>query len=226
MVIDTGEEDDGEELTDFLSSQGISYVDVLVITHFDKDHVGGADTFIETMETGEVFLPDYTGSHTEYIDFMDALEQKNIIPRTLKESEEFELGEAFVLIEPPLSYDSEGEKDPDNNFSLITTVTHGENRLLFMGDAEKRRILEWLPSKAPEGYDFLKIPHHGVYNKALPALIDAASPEYAVICSSDKNPAESETLNLLTQRNIWTFQTKDGDITIVSDGSHLECSQE
>ena len=32
MVIDTGEEDDGEELTGFLKDQGISYVDALIIT--------------------------------------------------------------------------------------------------------------------------------------------------------------------------------------------------
>ncbi len=225
MVIDTGEEDDGEELTGFLKDQGISYVDALIITHFDKDHVGGADTLIETVETGEIFLPDYTGSHTEYLDFMDALEQKNIVPHMLKEAEEFELGEASVLIEPPHSYDAGDSEEPDNNFSLITTVTHGKNSLLFMGDAKKQRIREWLPERAAGGYTFLKMPHHGVYNKALPELIDSVSPEYAVICSSDKNPAESETLNLLEQMNVQTFQTKDGNVTILSDGKTLECSQ-
>ena len=53
-------------------------MDVLVITHFDKDHVGGADTLVEGMEIGEVLLPDYEGIHTEYLDFMHALEKKRI----------------------------------------------------------------------------------------------------------------------------------------------------
>ena len=39
MVIDTGEEDDGQELVDFLKNRNISLVDVLIITHYDKDHV-------------------------------------------------------------------------------------------------------------------------------------------------------------------------------------------
>lgn len=58
MVIDTGEED-GEELVMFLKKQGISRVDTLLITHYDQEHVGGADTLMESMETERVIIPDY-----------------------------------------------------------------------------------------------------------------------------------------------------------------------
>ena len=43
MVIDAGEEDDGAELVTYLKERNLSQVDVLIITHYDKDHVGGAD---------------------------------------------------------------------------------------------------------------------------------------------------------------------------------------
>ena len=45
MVIDCGEEDDGREVLACLKSRGVKEVDVLVITHFDKDHVGGAEAW-------------------------------------------------------------------------------------------------------------------------------------------------------------------------------------
>lgn len=58
MVIDTGEDDDGAELVSFLKSQGCEKVDTLIITHFDKDHVGGADRGVELK--AQVFLENNT----------------------------------------------------------------------------------------------------------------------------------------------------------------------
>lgn len=227
MVIDTGEEEDGEEVVMFLENQGIKYVDTLIITHFDRDHVGGADTLVESMEVGQVFLPAYEGNRTEYFDFMEALKQKNITPQELTQPVELEMGMAKVLIEPPLSYETDGSAaEFDNNFSLITTVTYGENSLLFMGDAEKQRIRQWISGDTAADCDFLKVPHHGVYNTALKELLEAVTPEYAAICSSNKHPADVQTLELLKQQSIRPLQTKDGNITIISDGSRLEMSQE
>lgn len=226
MVIDTGEEDDGEELVNELANQGVSHVDVLIITHFDKDHVGGADTLVESMDIGQIYVPAYTGTHTEYIDFLHALEEKGMTPTQLNESVRFSFGDAEVLVEPPTSYETDPNTlENDNNFSLITTVVHGENRLLFMGDAEKQRIREWLDTGDVKDCDFLKVPHHGVYNTALEDLLNTISPEYGAICCSSKNPAEPKTLELLKKYGVETLQTKDGNITVISDGSKLELHQ-
>lgn len=227
MVIDAGEEEDGEEVVEFLENQGISNVDTLIITHYDQDHVGGADTLVEAMEIGQVLLPAYEGDSTEYVDFMNALERKEIQPEFLTEEKEFYLGEAKVLAEPPLSYENEGgAAEFDNNYSIITTVTYGKNNLLFTGDIEKQRIREWLENGEVPRCTFLKIPHHGIYNTALKELLTAVAPKYAVICSSNKNPADTQTLELLKQRNISVMETKDGNITVLSDGNDMEINQQ
>ena len=226
MVIDTGEEDDGEELVDFLTNKGVSHVDVLIITHFDQDHVGGADTLIESMDVEQIYIPAYEGMHTEYFDFLCALEGKGITPTPLTQSVRFPFGDAEVLVEPPTSYEIASDTvENDNNFSLITTVVHGQNRLVFMGDAEKQRIRQWLDSGTAADCDFLKVPHHGVYNTALEDLLNATTPEYAAICSSSKHPAAPETLELLKQHGAEIFETKDGNITVISNGSKLELHQ-
>ncbi|HBN56034.1 MAG TPA: hypothetical protein DD414_04605 [Lachnospiraceae bacterium] len=145
MVIDAGEEEDGEEVTAFLNNQGITCVDTLIITHFDKDHVGGADTLVESVKVGRVLLPYYEGVSTEYLDFMKALKQTGLKPERLSKPLNFKIGEASVLVEPPLSYQVDSSQaENDNNFSLITTITHGENVLLFTGDMEKQRIRKWV----------------------------------------------------------------------------------
>lgn len=226
MVIDTGEDDDGAELVSFLKSRGCTEIDTLIITHFDKDHVGGADTLVESIEIRQVLLPDYQGTSAEYQEFIDALTERNIVPQRLTASLEFALGSASVLVEPSSSYIAESDADDvDNDFSLITTVIHGENRLLFTGDAEEQRLREWLSGESAQGCDFIKMPHHGKYDEALETLLEAVNPEYAAICSSAKNPVDQETLELLEQHQILTLQTKDGNITVLSDGKQIEIAQ-
>ena len=226
MLIDCGEEDDGQEVVDNLTEQGVEKVDVLIITHFDKDHVGGADSVVKMMPVDRVLQPAYEGTSAEYGDFLTAMEEAGITPENVTQTQTIQLGNASVTVEPPASYEiPEGKGEYDNNFSLITTVELGAKRLVFAGDAEKKRIQEWLVSGTVQPCDFLKVPHHGVYNKALPELFEALQPAYAVICDSAKNPADDRTLELLKQCGASTYETKDGDISIVCDGESIAVTQ-
>ena len=226
LLIDTGEEDDGEEVVEFLQKHSVSEVDAMIITHFDQDHVGGADTVLEEFDVKDVYVPAYTGTHEEYFDFQEALKKSSASVYSLTESTSFTFGDAEVLVEPPVSYEiPEPDSDYDNNFSLITTITHGNNRLVFMGDAEKQRIQEWLKGDSAVTCDFLKVPHHGIYNRALKDLFKQLDPKISVICSSRKNPAESKTLEELHKWCPSIYETKDGDVMVLSDGVHLESSQ-
>ena len=226
LLIDAGEEDDGDEVVEFLQKHSITEIDAMIITHFDQDHVGGADIVLEEFPVKTVYVPDYENTHPEYLDFLDAADRTSANIERLTEAVSFQFGDAEVLIEAPASYEiPDSAVDFDNNFSLITTIQHGENRFVFMGDAEKQRIRQWLADSQPETCDFLKVPHHGIYNKALTELFETLSPRYAVICSSAKNPAESKTLELLKQYCPSVFETKDGNVTVISNGSRLDVQQ-
>ena len=128
-----------------------------------------------------------------------------------------------VIIEPPLSYVPYSDDEPDNNFSLITTIIHGDNRLVFAGDIEKERIAEWV-STSPGHCTFLKVPHHGVYDEGLPVLLEELQPAYSAITSSDKNPADQETLALLRTYTKNILETRNGHITVISDGKTIRMS--
>ena len=144
---------------------------------------------------------------------------------SLDAPEAFAFGSASVKVEPPLNYEVTGKGEVDNNFSLITTVVHGNSRLLFTGDIEKKRIRAWLEGGTAEPCDFLKIPHHGNYNSALEQLLDTVRPSIAAICCSAKNPADQELLDLLAERGIQTAETTYGDITVISDGNKVSMYQ-
>ena len=59
VLIDTGEKDDGDKIVRFLKNQGIHAVDLLVITHFDKDHVGGAVNVLKHLDVNSILMPEY-----------------------------------------------------------------------------------------------------------------------------------------------------------------------
>ena len=226
LLIDTGEEDDGEEVVDFLKKHSVSTVDAMIITHYDQDHVGGADTVIENLNVKDIYVPDYEGTHLEYSDFMSTVENSNVALHRLDEPVSFSFVDSNILIEPPASYEIDDSTcDYDNNFSLITTITHGKNRLVFTGDAEKQRIREWLQGDSATECDFLKVPHHGIYNKALEELFQTLNPDISVICDSQKNPADQKTLEVLHSYCPNIYETKDGNVTLISNGEKLECTQ-
>ena len=59
IMIDTGENGDGEKLVKRLGELGVEKLDLLILTHFDKDHIGGADTIIEAIAIDRIVLPSY-----------------------------------------------------------------------------------------------------------------------------------------------------------------------
>ena len=46
IVIDTGESDDKDVILNYLKQNKISNIDYLILTHVDKDHIGGAPKII------------------------------------------------------------------------------------------------------------------------------------------------------------------------------------
>ena len=55
ILIDTATNAEGKKLAKRLVQEGIETIDLLIITHFDKDHVGGADQIFDKMKVGSVF---------------------------------------------------------------------------------------------------------------------------------------------------------------------------
>ena len=42
---------------DFLRSQGVAHLDILLVTHFHRDHIGGLGRVLETVTVGELLTP-------------------------------------------------------------------------------------------------------------------------------------------------------------------------
>ncbi len=221
VMIDCGEADDSKEILKFLSKNGISKIDCLFITHFDKDHVGGTADILNNIETEQIITPLYEGSNDEYYNYIKTAEAKNITPLTLTGNMTFVLDDVLFEIYPP---QKSSYKESDNDFSLAVSVKHGGNSFLFTGDAEAKRLTEIL-RQTNEEYSFLKVPHHGQYNKNTEKFIKRINPSYSVITCSAKNTADEKTINILDDIGSTVYLTENGNVKAVSDGENISITQ-
>ncbi|WP_022764445.1 ComEC/Rec2 family competence protein [Butyrivibrio sp. XPD2006] len=215
-VIDTGLEENAQELVDFLKEQGVTKVDNLIITHFDKDHVGGADHVINSFDIGTVYTTYKSKDSDDIASYLAALNSKGLSETIVSTETSFEADGVSYDIYPPQS--TAYENDDSNNSSLVIMVSVGESNMLFAGDAEKLRINELLALDDIQA-EILKVPHHGRYEKNTEALIQKVSPEYAIITSSVAEPEDPEVTQILENYGVTTYLNREGNITItMSDG--------
>lgn len=221
VVIDCGEKDDGADIVSFLEEKGISSVDYIFITHFDKDHVGGFSTLAESVSAEKIITPAYEGTGSEYKKYLEAVSEHGLTVTSLTENISFSLDDALFEVSVPKK---KFYNESDNDYSLVISITHGENNFLFTGDAEETRTQEIL-SEFNRRYDFLKVPHHGRYNKSSFSLFNTLKPSYAVICDSSKNPADEETISALTSVGSRIYCTKVGTVSVSSNGREITVTQ-
>ena len=185
VLIDTGLKSDGKDPVELIKNQGIDKIDYLIITHFDKDHVGGAARIIKNFKVNNIITSDYFKDSEEVKDYLEACKNAGITPNILEEDINFILDDVKYKIYPHIA-SSYSEKE-SNNSSLIISVEHGENRMLFTGDANNLRIEEFITKQESNfKYKLLKVPYHGRYMESLSQFFNIIKPEYAVITSSEE----------------------------------------
>ena len=221
MMIDTGEDNLSDDILKYFKSNNITKLDYLIITHFDKDHVGSASTLIDNIEIGEVFQSNYPKESQYYTNYLNSLQNKNITPTTITGDHNIKLSNLEIKINGPEKiYDS----NESNNSSLIVSIKNNNNKFLFMGDAENQRIKDFI-SINNESYDFLKVPYHGNYLKQLDNLLENTKPKYGVLTCSNEEGCEEDTLKVLNNYNIKYYLTKNGSIKVLSNGDNIKIKE-
>ena len=224
VVLDTGEQGEGKEILKALETLGVEKIDYLILTHFDKDHVGGAAKIIKEMDISHILQTYPVKDNDAYQDYLKAVATASITPEIVTSDYDFALDSiAYHVIPPDCTTYAESKS---NNSSLVMQVTHGDNTFLFTGDAENARLQELLTDTSVNLHStFLKVPYHGHYQTLLPDFLKKVTPSYAVITSSDDEPEDDETIALLTSIGCHTYLTRKGSVTFVSNGTSIEVNK-
>ncbi len=199
-------------------------IELIFISHNQKDHFGGLNYILDRYQIGTVFLVNDLNASLQSF---KRLKQK-IIDKKIKIQEAFagkiiqavqphRLDEAkFTMIWPIRNLSSNN----DNDFSNILLFEEnnppaGGFRLLFTGDASPF-VLGRLSHDSLEKVDILKVPHHGSKNGLTKKFLELADPSIAVISVGKNNSyghPHQRVLNMLKAKNIKILRTDiDGDI--------------
>ncbi len=220
MLIDAGNNEDGEKIVSYLEEEGITDFSYVVGTHPHEDHIGGLDDIINNFQIETFYMPDVVTTTKTFEDVLTSLEKNNVLLSIPSAGDTFTLGDAKVKV---LYVGTEEESDL-NDTSIILKVTYKGVSFLFTGDASTK--IENQISEEDLKSTVLKVGHHGSKTSTNKTLLESINPSYAVISVGKDNQykhPEEEVLSLLNERNIKTYRTdEDETIKMITDGSNIE----
>lgn len=223
MLIDTGFDDTADVILNYLKEEKIETLDYLVITHFDQDHVGGADKVLKALQVGEVLTPDYESDSRQTLEYQAALAERGMTASAVKENRNIVFSGADCTVYPPKKQDYEEE---DNDFSLVISVSCKDQKFLFTGDSERERLSELLTEEDFSlEHQVLKVPHHGKKEKNSKEFLEAVNPEAAVITCSKEEEPDRKILKVLERIGTKVYLTSEGTVTCRTDGKTLVFTQ-
>lgn len=219
VLIDTGMSSSVGNVLNYLIENEIKDIDYLIITHPDQDHIGGAEQIINYVNVKNVIQGEYKKGSSEEEAFEKALAENGIVPTILTEDSKFELDDIeFDINVPKGNY----KEDDSNNSSLIVSVINRNNKLLFMGDARKERVKEFLESGKIGKYDFVKVPHHGECGEEIKDLLKEIRPSYSVISTSSDKYTDNDTKRAMKGYKVDAFFTGKHPVCLTSNGHVLK----
>jgi competence protein ComEC len=221
MLIDAGNRGDEDVITEYLQKQGVKKLDYVIATHPHEDHIGSMSEIIKKFPITEFYAPKKTNTTKTFENMINALSGKKII--TAKAGVNLNLGDnvkAELLAPISDSYEDL------NNYSAVLKLTYGDNKFLFMGDAEKLVENEILAAGSDVSADVIKLGHHGSSTSSSKEFLDKVSPEIAIICvgkDNDYGHPHRETLAELKKRSLTVYRTDiEGTVVLQSDGKAIK----
>lgn len=227
-LIDCGTRSTGDEVVEYLKSQGITRLDYVSGTHPHDDHMGGMFAVLENFEVGVVIIPKIkVGEVTAnwFLKLLQELKKEKYVIEYAQKDSVYMLGDAMMTIIGPISQ----PKDNINNYSTVMMVSFGEVDILFTGDAETEVEEEILKSGVDLDAEILKVGHHGSDTSTSEEFLDAVAPDYALISCKVGNKYEhptEATMNKLEERDIEVYRTDEAGtvvITIEDDTIKFSC---
>lgn len=198
------------------------YIDIVVLTHPEQDHLNGLIEILKRYNVGAVITSGIIKNTDQYKEFIRIIKEKNIPIYIAKLGGEIDFGNNIKLnILYPFESITGKEASDVNNFSVVSQLIYNNFKLLLTGDIEKSVENKLIKSGLNLQSDVLKIAHHGSKTSTSDEFLKKVDALLAVILVGKDNKyghPHQEVLERL--KNLEIFQTgKDGDIEILSDGT-------
>lgn len=220
MLIDAGDNSMGTKVQNYLSKQGISKLELMIVTHADADHEGGADVIITKFDVANVWIPNQPKETTTHRDVLDAMKHKGIKATEPSVGDVYYLGDTSITVIGPVD-----NYENTNSTSICVKIVKGNTSFLFCGDAEEEAELDMVTAGADLSANVYHVNHHGSKTSSTEQYLKAVNPTWAVISCGENNDywhPHGSTLNTLRKFGILVYRTDEqGTIIATSDGNDI-----
>jgi competence protein ComEC len=206
-----------------LRALGVRRLSLLVLTHPQRDHVGGAADVLKQVRVDSVLDPRLPFASPYEAAAMREAGRHRIPVIVARAGRGYRLGRLRIQVVWPDGPGPRGE-DP-NQHATVLLVSFGELDALLTADAEADVTTRLrLPP-----VEVLKVAHHGSADRLLPELLRRVHPRIAVISVGQNNdyghPTPSTLATLAQAPGLDVYRTDlDGRVTVHSDGRRLRVS--
>jgi len=208
-----------------LRNMGIRSLSAVVLTHPQRDHVGGAADVIRQLHVGAVLDPELAATGPEREEAIAAARGRGVPIRILRSGSEFKAGGLVLRVLWPLDPGLPSE-DPNLNATVLS-ASYGETDVLLPADAESDVTLRLRLG----AFEVLKVAHHGSVDPGLDELLRVLRPKVAVISAGRNNdyghPRPETLAALATVPGLALYRTDTHRRVVVeSDGRRIRVRTE
>ncbi len=222
-----------------LKYYGIGRVDIIFLTHSDKDHISGVEDLLGERWVGEVratgmYSHAEGGSTVSGIKISDIAVSKNVIMDDAFLSLKGRFGKDFIYLgkgdkveKGNIRFDvlfPSGDEDiphSGNEYSLVSKMTYKEIEVFFTGDIgeEAERLINTYKSEGK--LRILTCPHHGSKYSSSEEFLKCINPDITIISCGRNNMyghPHNETLERLKEADCRIYRTDLQGCVIISIG--------
>jgi competence protein ComEC len=207
-----------------LRRRGIETLDILLLTHPDNDHIGGAASVVNAVPIKKVILACDWPERGEARELLRTMQRKNVLVHDAREGDIAVLSPdaRLYILAPP----GRLECTASNEQSVVAMLLYGSTKWLFTGDADIQTEIRLAVSyDSLLRADVLKVGHHGSTTSSDEFFLHTVRPDHSVICAGRLNHfrhPRPEVLRRLTDVGSSVHRTDiSGAIQFESDGSHI-----
>lgn len=218
-----------EVVVPFLRRLGVQRLDLLVLTHADQDHAGGAAAVLRALPVETFWHAGLDQEERPYQEALRLAREAGIPLRAPVAGERVLLGSEVTVevLNPPAELTRSAASD-DNNRCVALRVTYRHVGFLLACDLEEAAEARLVAAGVPLQADVLKVAHHGARGSTSTPFLEAVKPSWAVISVGAGNAyghPHPATLERLREQQIRLFRTdRHGTVTFRTDGTRIWAS--
>lgn len=228
ILIDAADREPTDTVCEYLAREGVSKLDLVIVSHPHRDHIGQMDKVINKFEIGRFvesdIPPNIIPTSVSYEKMLQALVDKNVKVKIAHPNDIFNIEDLKFEILGPMS----GHKNLNNN-SLVVRMIYKDVSFLFTGDAESFEESEIIKTNKIIKSDVLKVAHHGSKTSSSVKFLKKVSPKYAVISvdSEQITAARQVVLDRLKAVGAEIYRTDlHGNILFLTNGHQIDVKTE